>query len=314
MTSPKQTSLFGEDESTFSQEGFPANHIAQPESEREKKTNAISGQKCLEQFGKFSHVGLWAKTFSELLIGTGEWYSKRCKLTWKLKGTKYKRMYFQLQVSTLPTKDTASGLLLTPTSVMTLEDPKEMRARAEKNGYKNGTQYGSLLSQVVYGGLLPTPSASDGTRGLNGNQTTVENGRFVRTSETTGTKFGASLGMAAATGLLPTPREAAARGNCSVDRGKGNLEDVISQLLPTPCADDDPHKNTGNRNQDGLQKRAFQTTGKTSQLNPRFVLEMMGFEPSHCDSAFEKIAWDYYLKKKSTKSFQKRLADGSKKL
>jgi ABC-type Fe3+-citrate transport system substrate-binding protein len=48
-------------------------------------------------------------------------------------------------------------------------------------------------------------------------------------------------------------------------------------LLPTPTADDNPQKNTGKRNQDGLQKRAYQTTGKTSQLNPRFVAEMMGF-------------------------------------
>jgi hypothetical protein len=48
-------------------------------------------------------------------------------------------------------------------------------------------------------------------------------------------------------------------------------------LLPTPTADDNPAKNTGKRNQDGLQKRAYQTTGKTSQLNPLFVAEMMGF-------------------------------------
>jgi hypothetical protein len=201
-------------------------------------------------------------------------------------------MYFQLQVSTLPTKDTGSGLLLTPTSVMTLEDPKEMRARAEKNGYKNGTQYGSLLSQVVYGGLLPTPSASDGTRGLNGNQTTVENGRFVRTSETTGTKFGASLGMAAATGLLPTPTATSDAKGGSTRKEAKRQNDTLAHCV---------HGQLGR-------------PGKTSQLNPRFVLEMMGFEPSHCDSAFEKIAWDYYLKKKSTKSFQKRLADGSKKL
>ena len=52
---------------------------------------------------------------------------------------------------------------------------------------------------------------------------------------------------------------------------------VTQNLLPTPTSDDNPQKNTGKRNQDGLQKRAYQTTGKTSQLNPRFVAEMMGF-------------------------------------
>ena len=51
----------------------------------------------------------------------------------------------------------------------------------------------------------------------------------------------------------------------------------LVQFLPTPTADDNPAKNTGKRNQDSLQKRAFQDTGKTSQLNPLFVGEMMGF-------------------------------------
>jgi hypothetical protein len=55
--------------------------------------------------------------------------------------------------------------LLTPTAVMTKEEPEEMRARAEKNGYKNGTKFGSLESQVMYdptvAGMLPTPSARD---------------------------------------------------------------------------------------------------------------------------------------------------------
>ena len=49
---------------------------------------------------------------------------------------------------------------------MTCESPESFRARAERNGYKNGTQYGSLESQVNYDprfkGLLKTPSEFDG--------------------------------------------------------------------------------------------------------------------------------------------------------
>jgi hypothetical protein len=45
----------------------------------------------------------------------GDWYSKRCKLTWKLKGTKYKRTYFQLVAKTHHTKESELGLLPTPT-------------------------------------------------------------------------------------------------------------------------------------------------------------------------------------------------------
>ena len=48
---------------------------------------------------------------------------------------------------------------------MTCENPENMRARAARNGYQNGTQYGSLESQVMYDpkfrGLFPTPSARD---------------------------------------------------------------------------------------------------------------------------------------------------------
>ena len=191
-----------EEASISSREDSLANPTQAQESEREKKTNAIYGQKCLEQFEKLNPDGLWAKTFADLLIGMEGWYSTRCKLSWKLKGTKSNRFYFQLQASTRRTEEIESGLLLTPTAVMTDESPEKMRARAEKNGYKNGTKYGSLLSQVKYG-MLPTPTAGDGMRGINANTTTFENGRFVRTSQTTGTKFGASLGQAAATSTGP---------------------------------------------------------------------------------------------------------------
>jgi hypothetical protein len=57
-------------------------------------------------------------------------------------------------------------------------------------------------------------------------------------------------------------------------------------MLPTPTASDNPDKNTGKRNQDGLQKRAYLTTGKTSQLNPRFVAEMMSFPPNWTELPF----------------------------
>jgi hypothetical protein len=36
-----------------------------------------------------------------------------------------------------------------------------MRARAEAKGYKNGTKYNSLMSQILYGKMLPTPTTRD---------------------------------------------------------------------------------------------------------------------------------------------------------
>ena len=57
-------------------------------------------------------------------------------------------------------------LLQTPTTVQTYEEPDKMRARAEKNGYKNGTKFGSLTSQIKYDERvkrmfsMPTPTAT----------------------------------------------------------------------------------------------------------------------------------------------------------
>ena len=244
-TSQRQTSLFIEETLTSSQEDSLVSHTAQQGSDLERKMTATSGQRCLEQFERFSHVGLWAKMFSALLIGTGGWYSTRCKLTWSLKGTKYSRLYFRLRVSTLPTDGIGFGLLPTPNTMDTLP-PKEgeamerqvQGARKGRTGPSNLREYVNPKSWEAYG-MLPTPIAGDW--------------KGQRRKD----------------------------GTASMLSGKASLG-----LLPTPIADDNPTKNTGKRKQDGLQKRAFQMTGKTSQLNPRFVGEMMGFPPNWTELPF----------------------------
>jgi len=99
--------------------------------------------------------------------------------------------------------------------------------------------------------MLPTPNAMDGARGLNANTTKYERGRFVRTSKTTGTRYGASLGMAAMTGMLPTPTKSDYQVRYKTDNWKGNdLPSTINDIM-----------------------------GSKLNLNPPFVLEMMGFPP-----------------------------------
>ncbi len=114
-------------------------------------------------------------------------------------------------------------------------------------------------------------------------------------------------------GLLKTPTAQDFKRRGPNSKQQGLSEAAYNGLLPTPQARD--YK--GGRTSEALEAAgrtttnslndAFNQHGKTSQLNHRFVLEMMGFQPTHCDSAFEKIVWERYLKKKSTKSFQKRL-------
>jgi hypothetical protein len=57
-------------------------------------------------------------------------------------------------------------------------------------------------------------------------------------------------------------------------------------MLPTPMSSDCGNKVTGLENQDSLTKRAREITGKTSQLSPQFVMEMMGFPTNWTELPF----------------------------
>ncbi len=160
-TLQKQISLFTEDQSTSLREDSPANHTAPQENEKEKKMIATSGRKCLERFERLPQSTLWAKTFLGYLVGTGGWYSKRCKLTWKLKGTKYNRSYFQLAASVRPTKEKEYGLLPTPQAIDGKGKGRKLRMKTgNRDPQKLGNWRGDLKDWANQG-LLPTPSASD---------------------------------------------------------------------------------------------------------------------------------------------------------
>lgn len=100
----------------FSQGDFPANRTLKQEKDLERRMTDISGHKCLELFERCSRPTLWGKMFMASLIGTGDWFSTRCKLIWKMKGTKYRRVYFQLVPLELYTEETGLGLLPNPST------------------------------------------------------------------------------------------------------------------------------------------------------------------------------------------------------
>jgi hypothetical protein len=261
MTSLKQTSLFTEEKLTSSQGDFHANRTQVPESEKERKMNATSGRKCLEQLEKFNHVGLWAKTFSALLIGQGDWYSTRCKLTWKLRGTKYGRMYCQLYPSTLPIEEIGFGLLLKTPSAM--DSYSENLTKKEQKFGNSGTLAQEVQSGFIYQrGLLPTPRASEG-------------GAF---KDENGQMKPSGISAMAIMGLLPTPT-AMDSTNATATMSMG--------MLPTPTCQDAKQKENSPSQQHKLQELAIRVAGGTgSQLNPQFVLEMMGFPPDWTELPF----------------------------
>jgi len=153
------------DELTSSQGDSLASPSPMQGKEKAHRMTVTSGLRCSESYERFPHHSSWVRMFVASLIGVGQmenpiWYSTRCALTWKLRGTKSHRLYFQLAVKTLPTDETEFGLLLTPTTSETSEDPIETRKIVEAAGYDNRTKYITLKSQILYGDFLPTPTTS----------------------------------------------------------------------------------------------------------------------------------------------------------
>ena len=223
-TSQKQISLFTGEPLTSLPGDSLANHLAQPENEREQMTAAIYGPKCLEQYAKFARATSWAKMFMACLIGRAGWYSTRCKLIWNLKGTRSSRLYFQLQALTPRTDGTAFSLLPTP------------RSRAAGGNCSNDRNKGNL-EDIIARGLLPTP-----TTGANQSTQYKQGGRSLKN-------------YMSAAGLLPTPTSQDGK-NGSLPPSQQARGSIVGEILRS------------------------QPIGKTSQLNPRFVGEMMGYPPN----------------------------------
>ena len=365
-TLPKQTSQSGTARSMFSQEDSPANLSPSLAEERERTITATSDHRCFEQYGRYTPLGSLVKT----LLASRRWWSPAKSLRWdaqtifskrityterkadspstksvqtsKPKDIPSNRLLFQLVPSEHHTEGIESGLLqeefrqllLTPTAVMIAEDPKNFKERAKKNGYQNGTTYGSLASQVMYSDMLPTPNAMDiphkdmeinerGRRNpkkgktdhslcledmavaqLLPTPTALDKGRErINKSLSPNAAERPTLALAARKGLLPTPtamevkhskrvkglKEQGAKGMYSRKNGAlrpNGLTDFLdfNGMMPTPsardwkgCTNPGVKKANGNVYGETLPNTVKRVTGGTSQLNPLFVEEMMGF-------------------------------------
>lgn len=323
QTSRKQIFRHGAEKSTSSPAASHVSHSVKQENDEEPTTGATCGRKCYEQFKKYAHAGCWAKMFSELLIGMPGWFSNKCALTWKLKATKSNRSYFQLQVSTPRIGDIGHGLLLTPTTIQRCEHPEDMRARMVAKGYRNGTKFNSLLSQVVYNGLstvqmLGTPTATAMIRSEKIRRTRTPNPQELaklvadgqlriatRTEIEEFKKLQQEPGFLLKTNqcLLPTPT-AFDRKSCTqevngktITRQSGQIFQAglrmlaPNGLLPTPIASYMRAGTTKERKDSTprteLNHQGSRIVGKCSQLNPLFVEEMMGFPAYWTASPFQ---------------------------
>lgn len=261
-TSNKQISLFGEIESTSSPEGSLVNRTQAQGKDSARRMIDISGRRCLEQFERLNRDGLLARTFVGLLIGMTEWYSRRCILNWKLKGTKYNRSYFQLAVLALPTEETESGswLLKTPTKM----DGEVSSGKKNPKSGDSGTLAQEIMSEYKPTmnklGLLPTPMAQS-------RETDVEK-TLKRKEKYGGMKRAMYLENYLAMGMLPTPVARDYKGTNSMDHLQGKNGNTRTHEYQLP-------------NYIKLK------TGSNSQLNPQFVAEMMGFPPNWTELPFQ---------------------------
>ena len=346
-TSQQPTSQSGADEWTCSLAAFRASLSVMPGDEEARRMTATSGRQCIAPSTKSSPLGLWLRT----LLESSRWSSRARFLRWqvqplfstrlttfeddsncerplpfnasaqtlKVTDMPSSRCLFRLVPSEPPTDETgcssSQGVLLqTPTTVQTDEPPEKMRARAEKNGYKNGTKFGSLTSQIKYDERvkrmfsMPTPTATM-REDFERVERLKEKGAktiYSRANNPDGT--GRHHGLLTYMGfydLFPTPT--AIEGvkwtntwNPNSQMGQSLSAMAGSGMLPTPVVTDynttileeakSKRLEEGRSNSCMHQLRQMaadgelgsipttaENAGKTSRLSPLFTEEMMGF-------------------------------------
>lgn len=262
QTSQKQTSPNIEDVSMYSAEVSHANLSALQVNEKEQMTTVTSGRKCYEQFGKSDRLGLSVK----MLVESSRWYSPARRLNWVArplfseKITKMRRYtndtLSKQYVQTLSVRDIPSSrylFQLVPSVRHTEEIGFGLLPTVQTQGLKVCNNQGKTVFMPL--DLLPAPVASDGQGGA-----AKVTGKKIRRAS--GQVYSAKLRDLSVSNLLPTPRANKVNGinlnNPQIaQRNKGNLEESVAKIIQAIPYED----------------------GKTSQLNPLFVAEMMGFPP-----------------------------------
>ena len=312
-TLPKQTSQSGTAKSMFSQEDSPANLSPSLAEERQRTITATSGHRCFERYGRYTPLGSLVKTLME----SRRWWSPAKSLRWdaqtifskrityterkadspltksvqtsKPKDIPSNRLLFQLVPSEHRTEETEFGLLPTPNAMDIAHKDMEINERGRRNPKRGKTDHSLGLEDMAVAKLLPTPCSIEATK-------------FTKTINPN-SQMGQGLTALAVNGLLPTPtamevkhsnrvkglKEQGAKGMYSRKNGAlrpNGLTDFLDfHYLLTPMAADGMRANMNmqalknhNKEKANLAEQiAHKVGGGTSQLNPLFVEEMMGF-------------------------------------
>ncbi|OQB66335.1 MAG: hypothetical protein BWX93_01986 [Bacteroidetes bacterium ADurb.Bin139] len=258
--SQRQILWNGEEESTSSRGDSPASHSQWQASERERRMTVTSGRKCYEQYGKFSPLGLLAK----MLVESSVWYSPVMRLKWVVKPLYLRRITLLKRTRNTLLKQSAQTL-----SERDIQSSRFLFQLAPSVRRTEGTGFGLLLK---------TPSAMDSySENLNKKEQKMGNSGTLAQEVATG------FINKRMEGLLPTPDCSDRRSDKSSQWGLSNY--AKNRMLPTPTATDWKGGCTRTGKNAILQDSSLRyyvhkrggVVGKSSQLNPLFVEEMMGY-------------------------------------
>lgn len=255
-----QLRIFGDegDGSTSSREVFHASPFPLPAGERVRKTAVTSGLTCSVPFTRSGPVGLLVRT----LVASSRWYSPARRLTWDVSPLCSER----ISLYTVSGRNASSRPSAVILSVKDIPSSRCLFRLVPSVPRTEGT----------VSGLLPTPIASDfKVRGPGSQQKGLP--EIIREM------------------LLPTPTATEIHHWQRVERWKrqgrtsmhetedgeknpNGLTDFLDfhGLLPTL---EHIGRKGKNPRQGGLPD-SFAQTGRSFQLNPLFVAEMMGFPTS----------------------------------
>lgn len=259
----------------YSPQDFHVSPSAWPDSERERTMTATSGRRLSELYTKSDPLGSLART----LLESSRWFSPARRLKWEAvplcsekvtekeycygrntsskpsavtlneKVTKSGRLLFRLVPSEHPTGGTECGLL-----------QEELLPTPQTQGLKICNAEGKTEFMPL--DLLPTPTSIDSGSGR------------INKSPSPGAKERPTIALAARMGLLPTPM--------STDI---HHADRVKELKE--AGGDTFHSRKNGENSNLSEQIAHKVNGGTSQLNPLFVTEMMGFPSDWLVSPFQ---------------------------
>lgn len=250
-TFQKQIFPTGEDKSTYLQEDSRASRSALQGSEKERKITAISGHRCSVQYERYDQLGLLVK----MLLESSRWFSPARRLKWDSKPLFLERMTEKEYCTGKNTLSKPSAEIL---SVKDIQSSRLLFRLVPSERPTGGTEFG----------LLPTVQ-TQGMKVCNAQGKTV----FMPL------KF------------LPTPNAAEGtkftkKYNLNSQMGRGLTAMAINGMLPTPIANSWKTPCEHGDGSPNLQTHVAREFGKTFQLNPRFVAEMMGFPPDWTELPF----------------------------